>query len=136
MQGTLVIDESVSTTFAELRMKRQHRWVIYRVADDNSSVIVDAVGERAQDFASFQAAMPKDQPRFAVYDLEFKRDDGRQEGKILFILYNPDQCTNGGLRFVYANAKAAVLNKASPVHKEFQINDHADLSEQEFISSF
>jgi len=80
--------------------------------------------------------MPTDQPRYAIYDLEFETKDGRKESKLVFIMYSPDLCTKGTLRFVYAQNKDAIKAKMSPVHKELQINDAADLNEKEWIEDF
>lgn len=80
--------------------------------------------------------MPSNQPRYAVYDLEYKTADGRNESKLVFVMYSPDNCTQGQLRFIYAQNKDAVKAKVSPVHKELQVNDPADLNEAEWISDF
>lgn len=68
-----------------------------------------------------------------IYDLEYKTGDGRMEGKLLFVFYSPDACSNGGERFKYANGKEAVKSKCQPTNREFQINDYADLKEAEWI---
>lgn len=74
--GTQVASD-VSTTFTELLMQRAHRFLIMKMNEDNSEIIMDQVGPRGADFAAFKEAMPKDEPRFAVYDLEFNTSDGR-----------------------------------------------------------
>jgi len=53
-----------------------------------------------------------------VFDLEYKTADGRNESKLVFVMYSPDNCTQGQLRFIYAQHKDAVKAKVSPVHKE------------------
>jgi len=79
--------------------------------------------------------MPASEPRYAVYDLEIQKSDGRKESKLLFIMYSPDSY-GGPLRIVYTTHKGAVKSKMSPVHKELQINDHADLKESDFLGEF
>ena len=78
--------------------------------------------------------MPTDQPRYAVYDLEIVKSDGRHESKLLFVMYSPDNCTVGPLRVMYTTHKGTVKSKISPVYKELQINDHSDIKESEWIS--
>jgi hypothetical protein len=34
--------------------------------------VVEKLGARSADFAEFKANMPNDEPRYAVYDLEYK----------------------------------------------------------------
>lgn len=136
MQASLVIDEAVSQHFNDLRMKRTHRFLIVAITEDGKNATVESVGERAATFADFKAKMPADQPRYAIFDLEYATADGRKESKLVFIMYSPDLCTKGTLRFVYAQNKDAIKAKMSPVHKELQINDIADLNEAEWINDF
>ncbi len=136
MQASLVIDEAVATHFNDLRMKRSHRYLIVAITEDGRNATVESVGARSADFADFKSKMPNDQPRYAIFDLEYSTADGRKESKLVFVMYSPDLCTKGTLRFVYAQNKDAIKAKMSPVHKELQINDAADLNEAEWINDF
>lgn len=117
-------------------MKRTYRYLIVSISEDGTVAKVEHAGARSADFAEFKANMPTDQPRYAIYDLEYKTKDGRAESKLVFVMYSPDNCTKGTLRFVYAQNKDPIKQKMSPVHKELQINDPADLNEAEWISDF
>jgi cofilin len=128
------LSENIALHFGDLRMKRAHRFLIMKVVNEGTLIEVEHVGERDSDFASFKEKMPKDEPRYAVYDIEYKTEDGRQESKIVFIFYSPDNCSNSKDRFVYASGKEACRTKINPVNKEFQINDHEDLNEASWIS--
>lgn len=50
MQSGIVIPDEVRERFQELRMKRKHRYVIYKVTEDHSGVEVDKVGARTETF--------------------------------------------------------------------------------------
>lgn len=80
--------------------------------------------------------MPADEPRYAIYDLEFATADGRNVSKTLFIMYSPDNCKKGTLRFTYAQNKDAIKAKMTPTHKELQVNDIADINDADWIESF
>ena len=101
------IPDEIAENFQGLR-SRKCRYLIVKMSDDGSKAELQKVGERAASFAEFKENMPADQPRWAVYDLEFKSSDGRPESKVVFIMYSPDACTNGALRFQYANGKDAI----------------------------
>jgi cofilin len=60
--GIQVADECV-TEFTALRMKRAHRYLILKVNDDKSSIIIEKVGARTETFNDFKESMPKDQCR-------------------------------------------------------------------------
>lgn len=136
MQAALVLDDAIAETFNALRMKRAHRYIIVGISEDGTKATCEAIGERSANFDEFKSKMPTDQPRYAIYDLEFTTKDGRKESKLVFIMYSPDTCTKGTLRFVYAQNKDAIKAKMSPVHKELQVNDPADLNENEWIEDF
>lgn len=118
MQASLVLDDAIAETFNGLRMKRTHRFIIVAISDDGTRASVESSGERSATFADFKAKMPTDKPRYAIFDLEFQTKDGRAESKLLFIMYSPDACTKGPVRFLYAQNKDAIKAKMSPVHRE------------------
>ncbi len=73
--------------------------------------------------------------RYAVFELDFKADDGRTESKIVFILYAPDVCDTKE-KFLYASTGGNLRKKIQPFNKEFQTNDWADLDEENYIKVF
>lgn len=74
--GVSVAEECVKA-FQELRTGRAHRFVVYKVnntdADESAAeqVVVDKVGGRDAAFEDLVAALPADDCRYAVYDLDF-----------------------------------------------------------------
>jgi hypothetical protein len=73
--------------------------------------------------------------RYAVYELEYPTNDGRVESKILFIMYAPDVCDSKE-KFIIATSKDQAKKKMQPFNKEVQVNDWADLIEENFIRYF
>ena len=63
MQTGITVDDQCVQTYTELRMKRLHRFLIMKVNDDNTKIIIDHVGAREASFADFKELMPKDQCR-------------------------------------------------------------------------
>ena len=117
-------------------MKRAYRYLVFKINDAQNGIEVEHAGPRDASFETFKSHMPENEPRYAVYELEFTKSDGRQEFKLLFINYSPDNCTQGAVRFVYSTHKETVKNKCSPVHKGLQVNDHADIKESDWIAEF
>ena len=68
--------------------------------------VVEHSGEKAGEslaaFADFKSKMPIDQPRWAIFNLEWKSDDSRVINKLAFINYCPDSCTNAKLKMKIA----------------------------------
>lgn len=44
-------------------MKREYRYIIFRISDDKSTLLIDQLGAREATFDHFKEAMPQDQPR-------------------------------------------------------------------------
>ena len=60
METGITIDDAVSEEFTKLRMKRAHRFLIFRVNDEKTKVVIEHVGAREATFAEFKELMPKD----------------------------------------------------------------------------
>ena len=58
MQTGLQVGEDVRAAFQALRMKRKHRFVIYKLSDDLTGIEVETASERTASFDDFRDAMP------------------------------------------------------------------------------
>lgn len=63
MQSGIQIGDEVRERFQELRMKRAHRYIIYKASEDKSSAVVEKCGERDETFEQFKESMPKNHSR-------------------------------------------------------------------------
>ena len=61
--GIQVADECISE-FVALRMKRAHRYMILKVNDDKTSIVLEHVGSRESTFEQFKEQLPKDGGRY------------------------------------------------------------------------
>ena len=62
MSVPIVVGPEVMSAYTELKMKRKHRWLIMRI-DNESDVVLEAMGEPSSPFAEFVDKMPKNEPR-------------------------------------------------------------------------
>ncbi len=58
------VPEDVLKTYNELKMKRAHRWIIFKVVSPGETLAVESVGEPTSTFADFVAKMPKEEARY------------------------------------------------------------------------
>lgn len=63
MQTGISVDDACGSEFTALRMKRAHRFIIMKVNDEKSKIIVEHLGNREATFSEFKELMPKDQCR-------------------------------------------------------------------------
>jgi Cofilin/tropomyosin-type actin-binding protein len=73
--------------------------------------------------------------RYGIFELEYSTTDGRIESKIVLILYAPD-IAPAKEKFIYATSKDEVKKKLQPFNKEIQVNDWADLNDEQFVKYF
>ena len=136
MNTGINIPDEVRAEFQALRLKRKYRYIIMKVNEAKDGVEVEKTGERDETFDQFKENMPKNNSRWAVYDLEWNADDGRKLSKLLFILFAPDDNLDKAERFVVTCNKDQVKYKMSETNRDMQINSWDDLNQDKFIAQF
>merc|ERR1719465_112816 len=94
---------------------------------DVLSGVIDAEGDASKTFADFVAALPEDQPRYALVEVDYKTDDGRDQSKLTFVYWSPDDKTSVKEKMLYASTKDTLKKKFTGIMKEVQANDLGDL---------
>merc|ERR1711924_43569 len=78
-----------------------------------------------------KAALPEDQPRYALVDIHYTTDDGRDQSKLTFVMWSPDDKCGVKDKMLYASSKDAIKKKFTGIMKELQANDMSDLTDDE-----
>jgi cofilin len=86
MASGVAVDDDCVNIFQELKLGHKFRYLIYRLSDDLSKIIVDKTAPPSADYQSFLNELPKDECRYVIYDFEFQVE-GAQRNKIIFILW-------------------------------------------------
>ncbi|XP_057739819.1 actin-depolymerizing factor 1-like [Arachis stenosperma] len=60
-----------SRLYLELKTKRTHRFIVFKIEENQKQVIVEKLGEPAQGYKDFAACLPPNECRYAKYDFEF-----------------------------------------------------------------
>ena len=120
--------------------KRATKWVVLRIAEgEEPKCVLEASGASTNneeaDFEAFRAAVPKDQCRYAVYDLGFQKN-GTNFNKLVFVGYAPDACTKMVEKFTYANYSDTVKSVTGGINLQTQTNDHDDLTYAKLVARF
>lgn len=84
--GMGVADHSKST-FLELKRKKVHRYVIFKIDEKKKEVLVEKTGGPAESYDDFTAALPENDCRYGIYDFDFVTEDNCQKSKIFFIAW-------------------------------------------------
>ncbi|KAI9883823.1 MAG: rRNA (cytosine-C5-)-methyltransferase nop2 [Watsoniomyces obsoletus] len=138
--GVSVAPECIDK-FNELKLGKEMKYVIYKINDAYTEVVVEETSNDP-DWEAFRKALvdakAKDKrgnegvgPRYAVYDFEYELSAGEgKRNKITFIAWSPD---NAGIqaKMIYASSKEALKNSLNGIGTEVQANDENDIEYDE-----
>ncbi|OXK63654.1 hypothetical protein CDL35_06790 [Escherichia coli] len=124
--GVAVADEVVAK-YQELKLGHQHRFVFFKLTDDLKEVVFEKASPPGAKFDEFVAALPPNDCRYAVYDFEYKAEDGGDRGKIVFVLWCPDTSKIKS-KMIYTSTKDAIRKKLVGIGTEIQATDKAEIA--------
>ncbi|CAM0877375.1 unnamed protein product [Alopecurus aequalis] len=133
VSGVAVSEECVKV-FQELRTARAHRFVVYKMDDALQQVVVEKLGGRDAGFDDLAKALPADDCRYAVYDLDFTVGDATAAGtgeaprsKIFFISWSPATAAVKS-KMVYASSNEGFKKELEGVQIDVQATDPSELT--------
>mmetsp|Transcript_14262 Transcript_14262/g.19766 ORF Transcript_14262/g.19766 Transcript_14262/m.19766 type:complete len:139 (+) Transcript_14262:1498-1914(+) len=128
MSGIQVTDEVVNV-YNEIKMGHKHKYALLRISDNLEEVIVEKTSNEP-DYATFVAELPKNDCRYAIYDLSFQSDDGGERSKILFVVWAPDSAKIKQ-KMLITSTKDSVKKKLVGIGKEIQATDLSEIALEE-----
>ena len=90
MASGVAIDDSSVSTFNELKLGHSYRYIIFKITDTNDKIVVDKTAAPSASYADFVNDLPKDECRYAVFDLAYQSEDGSDRNKLVYIQWSPD----------------------------------------------
>ncbi|EMS65284.1 Actin-depolymerizing factor 10 [Triticum urartu] len=120
------VPERSKSAFMELKRRKVHRYVIFKIDDSTEEVVVEKTGAPGESYDDFTASLPVDDCRYAVYDLDFVSDDNCRKSKIFFISWSPDDCRIRA-KTIYAVSRNQFRHELDGVHFEIQATDPDDM---------
>lgn len=88
----MAVDDECKRRFLELKAKRTHRFIIYRIDEKKKMVVVEQMGEPLLSYDEFAATLPADECRYAIFDYDFVNQDNCQKSKIFFTAWYVCRC--------------------------------------------
>ncbi|XP_057778940.1 actin-depolymerizing factor 4 isoform X1 [Salvia miltiorrhiza] len=83
----MAVHDDCKLRFLELKAKRTHRFIVFKIEEKQKQVIVEKIGEPTQNYEDFAASLPADECRYAVYDFDFVTAENCQKSRIFFIAW-------------------------------------------------
>eukprot|EP00034_Subulatomonas_tetraspora_P001589 GABW01001914.1.p1 GENE.GABW01001914.1~~GABW01001914.1.p1 ORF type:complete len:138 (-),score=59.14 GABW01001914.1:51-464(-) len=128
--GVGVNDECVAK-FQELKLNHNAKYIVFKMNDNLTEVVVEKVGEKDADYDAFTAELPKDDCRYAVFDFEYDYEGGKRD-KILFVVWAPDTAKVKS-KMLYASTKDTVRKKFVGIGVEVQATDASEIDHSEVL---
>ena len=123
--GAAVNDEC-KLKFVELKSKRLHRFITYKL-QDSKEIVVETVGERAASYEDFVSTLPENDCRFAVYDFDFTTPEDVPKSRIFYIFWSPDTAKVRS-KMLYASSNEKFKRGLDGIQVEMQATDSSEIS--------
>ncbi|CAK9140626.1 unnamed protein product [Ilex paraguariensis] len=123
--GMGVADHS-RNTFLELKGKRVHRYVIFKIDEKKKEIVVEKTGGPAESYDDFTVALPENDCRYAVYDFDYVTSENCQKSKIFFIAWSP-AVSRIRAKMLYATSKERFKQELDGIHCEIQATDPTEM---------
>jgi len=139
------VSQECITTYNELKLGKSLKYIIYKLSDDNKSIVIDEASE-SKNYEVFREklvnATSKNKsgaaakgPRYAVYDFEYQLASGDGiRNKLTFIAWSPDDAPIGP-KMIYASSKDALKRSLTGLAAEVQANDADDVEWETIIKT-
>ncbi|KAH7721563.1 uncoordinated protein 60 [Aphelenchoides avenae] len=145
MASGVKVDPTVKQAYDDLHNKHLHSYLIFRISDDDTTIIVESKGEKGAPYGDFVEAIKKvvgdgKECRYAAVDVnvEVQRqgtDGASKINKVIFVQYCPDEAPIRK-RMLYASSVSALkatLGLESLM--KVQASDLSDIDEKAIKSS-
>ncbi|KAL5995615.1 actin-binding proteins ADF [Asimina triloba] len=83
----MCVAEECKNSFMEMKWKKVHRYIVFKIDERSRAVMVDKVGGPGEGYDDLTASLPDDDCRYAVFDFDFVTVDKCQKSKIFFIAW-------------------------------------------------
>ncbi|KAG9396065.1 ADF/Cofilin/Destrin [Carpediemonas membranifera] len=123
------VGEACVKIYEEMKMSRKYKYATFRVNEDLTEIIPDAVGEPDADFEEFVSKFPEKDARYGILDVDYE-DDGCAKSRIVFIFWSPDGAPIRS-KMVYASSKESLRRQFAGIMTEVQGNDLSDITMDE-----
>ncbi|XP_058778278.1 actin-depolymerizing factor 7-like isoform X1 [Vicia villosa] len=121
----MAVHDDCKLKFQELKAKRSYRFIVFKI--EQQQVVIDKIGEPTETYDDFQASLPADECRYAVYDFDFTTAENCQKSKIYFIAWSPE-ISRVRMKMVYASSKDRFKRELDGIQVELQATDPSEMS--------
>eukprot|EP01107_Rhizomastix_libera_P015396 TRINITY_DN5763_c0_g1_i1.p1 TRINITY_DN5763_c0_g1~~TRINITY_DN5763_c0_g1_i1.p1 ORF type:complete len:140 (+),score=29.26 TRINITY_DN5763_c0_g1_i1:165-584(+) len=122
------LSDDIVQSFNDFKIRHDSRYITFKMSADNTQVVIEKKAAPTASYGDFVADLPKNECRFAVYDLHFTLEDG-ERSKILFVMWAPDTAPVRN-KMLYTATKAALRRALVGIAVEIQATDASEIDEE------
>ncbi|CAN6461735.1 unnamed protein product [Victoria cruziana] len=122
----MAVNDECKLKFLELKAKRSHRFIVFKIDEKIQQVTVDKVGGPSESYDDFTACLPANECRYAVFDFDFITSENCQKSKIFFIAWSPDT-SRVRSKMLYASSKDRFKRELDGIQVELQATDPSEM---------
>jgi cofilin len=127
------VGDDCITAWNDIKIGHKCRYVIFTFSDDFAKVLVEKKADPLKTYDDFLNDLPQHDVRYAVFDFDFKADDGTDRNKLIFIVWAPDTAPVKK-KMVIASTKSSVKNAFAGVGVEIQATDDSEIAHSTVLS--
>eukprot|EP00761_Pharyngomonas_kirbyi_P011326 gb/GECH01011351.1/.p1 GENE.gb/GECH01011351.1/~~gb/GECH01011351.1/.p1 ORF type:complete len:138 (+),score=24.56 gb/GECH01011351.1/:1-414(+) len=109
--------------YNDLKLNHKFRYIVYNITSE-SQIEVEKTADASATYDDFIKELPKDEPRYAVFDFEFDAGEGTRN-KLVFVNWSPDTAKIKS-KMVYASSKNEFKKALVGLAIEIQATDAAE----------
>ncbi|RUS34038.1 hypothetical protein BC938DRAFT_482708 [Jimgerdemannia flammicorona] len=83
MSSGVAVNESCLEIYQELKLRKKYKFLLFKLSDDHKEIVLEKAIEQGE-YSTFLEHLPKDEPRYAVYDFEYEKPGEGTRNKIVF----------------------------------------------------
>ncbi|XP_059305628.1 actin-depolymerizing factor 1 [Lycium barbarum] len=122
----MAVHDDCKLRFLELKAKRSHRFIVFKIEEKQKEVVVEKVGEPTESYEDFAASLPENECRYTVYDFDFVTAENCQKSRIFFIAWSPDTARVRS-KMIYASTKERFKRELDGIQVELQATDPTEM---------
>ncbi|KAG2078625.1 hypothetical protein BDR04DRAFT_1087092 [Suillus decipiens] len=126
MSSGVVAAPDCLTTFAQLKMSKSLKYILFKLNDNRTQIVVDKTSENP-DYEEFLNNLPSDGCKWAVYDFHYELEDGSKRNKLCFFSWSPDNAPIKA-KMVHASSKDALRRSLDGISVEIQGTDLTEVA--------
>jgi cofilin len=136
MSSGVTVNQQCLETYSDLKLRKKYRYIIYRINDQSTEIIVEKTAERTGDspaqYEELIQVLPETECRWVVYDFEFEKGDAGKRSKLMFISWVPDSAKIKP-KMLAASSRQALRQALQGIAGEIQATDISEVAFEQVL---